>query len=1205
MHYEEEEEEEEQLIDPKDLIIINNPKNWEPTQEQILAYAEQLGFDTETDPEDFLRIAYSYLKKEIPSDWRRAFTKVDNQLLYIDLNTNEIHLSTDIEENAKADYLQLKEQYKQKIKKEEEDAKKVKVVPRKKIPPIGQNKIVEDKNMKKEKRFIEKVEREKLIQRKKNFEEEDEETKKLNEKLNRDKLKEEKFKKENQIYNNEDSDDDDDYNSYNKYKTKNDDNNINLQDNNEDDSEEEKEREKKRKKNNKFHGHQQEIYEDEEIKNKIKKNKNKEKEREKKNKLNLDLEEEKESDKVIDIDELNNINYNNNNKFLNKNEKNFSTPEREKLKKETPPKIEKHFEKKEYENEEEEEEEEEEDEEENNNQKKDYTRDKNDFLRKVKKDLNDYEKKLKEKLENDKNEFIQNFEEEYEKKIIMEKRKLKDQINKLEKEFMNDLNDEEKFENEIENYKKIKREEFENEKKYSSLNINNEYENDINKLQREKDNLISQIKIQKLKNENEKNQKERNKNELLKNKQFLINEQTKNKKTSLNNNNQREISKIERELEEDFNEFKKEINERKKNEIKIINENNNLKQNNEINEILKEYQNNLDEIFENQKLEIKKELDEKMHKELEDYKKIKFQDSSLKKSSINSQQGDLGKSYLNELDDLRKKETKETEKKEKEIKEKFERSEKQLETFKNDMKNNIDNFGIEIINKIKEIINKEKNDENFEKVKSNINEYLSGLFGNEAIKFKNKKSLYDMVEKNYKEKKILINYFIEILSYIQKVIINYPLNNILDSNENKKMEENQINELIQYTKNKIEEYKNRIQNELTQKLFPFLENASTILNQTLNNINVPMPNTYLNMTSDNIMDNYNKNLLNQTLMNQTMMNQTMRNPNINLNPNISYANNNLNNNQILNPNVSLMNIQRNNFNQNYDPMNTTLRTNYNSNFNSFKNNFENPNDNNNYLNQTMNNIYPNNLNASMMEQSYYNHPYINLFDSLPEIPNEIRKNFSDDDFKLYNQINDFLIDESNKLNREFNEYEKKKFYDNQISQITEQGHYLQLSQMINDEKIKSIRYGKYFSDKIQAFNLIKGRTEECYKFVIENSNRKDIFKDKFNLILQHIRDYNKTIKSMKNPIEQESNLEVYSLRKSPYSTIPTMNAETIKNNYTNFYTYYNPGSLDTSINTPFSHQFFNTKKNNDILNMRILSNTNPINYSNRIDRFDL
>ena len=100
MHYDEEEEEEEQLIDPKDLIIIDNPKNWEPTQEQILAYAEQLGFDTETDPEDFLRIAYSYLKKEIPSDWRRAFTKVDNQLLYIDLNTNEIHLSTDIEENA-------------------------------------------------------------------------------------------------------------------------------------------------------------------------------------------------------------------------------------------------------------------------------------------------------------------------------------------------------------------------------------------------------------------------------------------------------------------------------------------------------------------------------------------------------------------------------------------------------------------------------------------------------------------------------------------------------------------------------------------------------------------------------------------------------------------------------------------------------------------------------------------------------------------------------------------------------------------------------------------------------------------------------------------------------------------------------------------------------------------------------------------------
>ena len=115
---EEEEEEEEQLIDPKDLWLINDPKNWEPTQEQIIAYAEQLGFDKDNDPEDLLKIAYSYLKIEIPSDWIRAFTKVDNQLLYVDLNTNEIHLSTDIEEKTKSEIMKFKEQY---IKKKESE----------------------------------------------------------------------------------------------------------------------------------------------------------------------------------------------------------------------------------------------------------------------------------------------------------------------------------------------------------------------------------------------------------------------------------------------------------------------------------------------------------------------------------------------------------------------------------------------------------------------------------------------------------------------------------------------------------------------------------------------------------------------------------------------------------------------------------------------------------------------------------------------------------------------------------------------------------------------------------------------------------------------------------------------------------------------------------------------------------------------------
>ncbi len=117
------EELEEELIDPNDLIIINDPKNWEPTQEQIYAYAEELGIDVDSDPKELIEIAYKYLKNEIPSDWKRTFRKDNNQLLYINFKTNDIRLSTDIEEKAKDEVLKFHEEYKNKGEKENKKKK--------------------------------------------------------------------------------------------------------------------------------------------------------------------------------------------------------------------------------------------------------------------------------------------------------------------------------------------------------------------------------------------------------------------------------------------------------------------------------------------------------------------------------------------------------------------------------------------------------------------------------------------------------------------------------------------------------------------------------------------------------------------------------------------------------------------------------------------------------------------------------------------------------------------------------------------------------------------------------------------------------------------------------------------------------------------------------------------------------------------------
>ena len=104
----EEEEEDCQLIDPNDINIIEDSNNWHPSQEYILAYAKQLGYDPEKDPKELLTIAEKYLTIKIPNNIRRAFMKTTLQILYIDMDTQEIQLETDIEEQAKDEFEKIR-----------------------------------------------------------------------------------------------------------------------------------------------------------------------------------------------------------------------------------------------------------------------------------------------------------------------------------------------------------------------------------------------------------------------------------------------------------------------------------------------------------------------------------------------------------------------------------------------------------------------------------------------------------------------------------------------------------------------------------------------------------------------------------------------------------------------------------------------------------------------------------------------------------------------------------------------------------------------------------------------------------------------------------------------------------------------------------------------------------------------------------------
>ena len=146
-------------IDPDDLIIISETHNWKPTKEMVLAYANQLGFDIQTDPPEMLSIAEKYLSKDIPDTFRRAFHKASFQLVYINMITKEIEISTEYEELAKEEYLKAKEKYIKEIREKEINANKATIIPRKKIAPIGAKKTRDDPIKRREKEFMKKVEK--------------------------------------------------------------------------------------------------------------------------------------------------------------------------------------------------------------------------------------------------------------------------------------------------------------------------------------------------------------------------------------------------------------------------------------------------------------------------------------------------------------------------------------------------------------------------------------------------------------------------------------------------------------------------------------------------------------------------------------------------------------------------------------------------------------------------------------------------------------------------------------------------------------------------------------------------------------------------------------------------------------------------------------------------------------------------------------
>ena len=106
----------------KDLITIENPSEWDPPDEVILAYAKQLKFDVDNDPPELLAIAKKYLKMPPPKNITRAILKETLDILYIDESTEEVYRKIELDNLCINEY----EKEKEKIENEKNKKKKKK-----------------------------------------------------------------------------------------------------------------------------------------------------------------------------------------------------------------------------------------------------------------------------------------------------------------------------------------------------------------------------------------------------------------------------------------------------------------------------------------------------------------------------------------------------------------------------------------------------------------------------------------------------------------------------------------------------------------------------------------------------------------------------------------------------------------------------------------------------------------------------------------------------------------------------------------------------------------------------------------------------------------------------------------------------------------------------------------------------------------------
>ena len=1118
---------EDNYVSPQD-ISIKDEQVWDPTDEEIIAYAAKLGYDIEKDPDELFEVAYYYMKYPLPEGWKRGVMKTSKELVYINLVDGEIEISTEIEEMAHQMYLEKKAEMNQKnIFKKSPEKEKTTVVPRKKIPPLNplqksnnsnglraslpsikesnSNKKNNNKNNIMEKNDF-------LIDNKNILEKNKEDIIKLNNNIDRfleKSLSEKAFKeltnqKEKEIPKEKELEESKEKNKQNNlikdnYKIiKNQEKNLNIEIEDKED-----------KKKNYFldNDNEEEEEENDEDEDDIldKKSSKEDDFLEKMLKKDKELEalrKQKEKDIELVLNSNENIKNLVGKEFLNSEENLKKTKELEKEKKNY---LQKKLEElKEY----------------KETVKINY-KDKKDKEDKYNKELkNKYEKKLKEELNNKKEKLKRQFEEKlelYEQQLINKKNK-----------------EEKRYKEELINIKNTRKEE-------NIENIKKKREKEKENLKNKKEELLKEIeKLKKIKNSNDTSISQKKLN-LQKNIMLIDEKKNLDKKNKLKKN-ELDIKNIEYQKEKEFNEIKNKLIDKynkEKSNIKISNRSN--KEENLEMTLFNDIQKAMEEEFEINKKEIEQDLQNKKLKEIEKYTSNINNEKNDKINLFKTEIIATEKDYYKSISDIRANSQKLKINNENNLKLKFEETLNKYENTKKVILDEYKELTKHIGDNLQKLI---VGNYSLKQTERKLEEFLVNLKDKYMIVYQKNKNNFDMYENDYIFKTQFIKYLLDVVNYMTKLFSNMKTqindgSNSMD--DNKKAQFELADNLLNFCNNKINEYSKKYNKNKNISVFSFM-NGNVMKSQSFDNsrmnefddINETLKFEASHRGNKKYKSTNDKNTTNNNIFSKEIINETLNNTSNNETNELTF----INLDQEFNINIPII------------PENVVSK-----------------------INKDISDLYLDITN--FLKDEYNKIIQINKLGKEKGEKNKISTNLNliilDKIKSFCEEAFNYLLTNHKKNEQQLNIKKKLRLILNNIDEYKNQFNldkYLQKSRIKKDNKNELNNSNKIYDNQM------------FYKTTLKNTYSFNNYINKNNDINNFAKTTYKVNKIEKNEIEeqkQSSSIEDVNLSKS-FNINSNYNTH-INGRFNNFFRQYSSNALAEEITNPILYKFFNYKKN--------------------------